>query len=388
MLNQTKSDKPKGDKQMKKFTALLLALCMLLAVVPVLGEEGPAGNWYMTLADVTLGYILLNEDGTAVMNVASQDEISGTWTADGDTVTITAQGQPVDFAYDGSSLKSDLFPLSLGREEGRLPMDILTKMMSGEEYELPEGLTELDVTTMALNFMAEYTKIMEESSDQGGELPTAAPAAAQGENPVVTIENGTFKVNESYSGFRGTYIARIKNENDVPLFLTGGSMQVFDADGNQAAEASYLSRTGSKYLEPGETSFVSFYVDLEKDGDYTYQANIETKTESYRSTDVAVKVTDPVFVKVEGEYNSDLMKATVTNEGDTPMAGIQMVLVLVDADGNLLDLDTQDLYRNELGAGSSITLVSTVDDRVKKFYEANGFEPVAVEAYAWVENND
>ena len=101
-----------------------------------------------------------------------------------------------------------------------------------------------------------------------------------------------------------------------------------------------------------------------------------------------MKVTDPVFVKVEGEYNSDLMKATVTNEGDTPMAGIQMVLVLVDADGNLLDLDTQDLYRNELGAGSSITLVSTVDDRVKKFYEANGFEPVAVEAYAWVENND
>ena len=122
---------------MKKFTALLLALCMLLAVVPVLGEEGPAGNWYMTLADVTLGYILLNEDGTAVMNVASQDEISGTWTADGDTVTITAQGQPVDFAYDGSSLKSDLFPLSLGREQGRLPMDVLSKMMSGEEYELP-----------------------------------------------------------------------------------------------------------------------------------------------------------------------------------------------------------------------------------------------------------
>ena len=374
---------------MKKFTALLLALCMLLAVVPVLGEEGPAGNWYMTLADVTLGYILLNEDGTAVMNVASQDEISGTWTADGDTVTITAQGQPVDFAYDGSSLKSDLFPLSLGREQGRLPMDVLSKMMSGEEYELPEGMTEEELTMMALNFLAEYTKIMEAASGQeGGETPTAAPAAVQGENPVVTIENGTFKVTESYSGYRGTYIARVKNENDVPLFLTGGSMQVFDTDGNQVAEASYLSQTGSKYLEPGETSFVSFYVDLEKDGEYNYQANIETKTESYRSTDVAVKVTDPVFEKVEGEYNSDLVKATVTNEGDAPLAGIQIVMVLADANGNLLDIETQDLYRNELGAGSSITLVSSVDSKAKAFYEANGFEPAVVEAYAWAENDD
>lgn len=376
---------------MKKLTALLLALCMLLAIVPALGEEGPAGNWYMTLADVTLGYIFLNEDGTAAMNVASSEEIQGTWTADGNTVTITAQGQPVDFVYDGASLQSDMFPINLTREEGRLSMDILSKMMSGEEYELPEGMTELDLTTIAMNFMAEYTKIMEAASSQGGEetgaTDTAEPAP-QAEAPIVTIDKSTFRVNESYSGFRGTYIARIRNDNEVPLFLTGGSMQVFDGEGNQVAEATYLSRTGSKYLEPGETSFVSMYVDLENDGDYSYQANIETKTESYRSTDYAVKVTDPAFVKVEGDYNSDLMKATVTNEAEAPVAGIQMVLVLVDADGNLLDIDTQDLYRNELGAGSSITMVSSVEDRTKKFYEAQGLTPTAVEAYAWVENDD
>ena len=373
---------------MKKITALLLALCMLLAAAPVLGEESPAGNWYMSLADVTLGYILLNEDGTAIVNVASQEDIAGTWTADGNTVTITAQGQPLDFTFDGTSLSSEMFPLSLSREEGRLPMSVISKMMSGEEYELPEGMTELEMTTIAMNFVAEYTKIMEAASNQGGDETGATAPAAQAEAPIVTIEKSTFRVNESYSGFRGTYIARIKNENEVPLFLTGGNMQVFDGEGNQAAEAGYLSRTGSKYLEPGETSFVSMYVDLESDGEYTYQANIETKTESYRSTDHAVKVTDPVFVKVEGEYNSDLMKATVTNETDAPVAGIQAVLVLVDADGNLLDIETQDLYRNELGANSSITLVSSVEDRTKKFYEAQGLTPTTVEAYAWVENDD
>ena len=376
---------------MKKITALLLALCMLLAITPVLAEEGPGGNWYMSLADVTLGYILLNEDGTAIVNVASEEDIAGTWTADGNTVTITAQGQPLDFTFDGTSLSSEMFPLSLSREEGRLPMSVISKMMSGEEYELPEGMTELEMTTIAMNFVAEYTKIMEAASNQGGDetgtTGTTEPAP-QAEAPIVTIEKSTFRVNESYSGFRGTYIARIKNENEVPLFLTGGNMQVFDGEGNQVAEASYLSRTGSKYLEPGETSFVSMYVDLESDGEYTYQANIETKTESYRSTDHAVKVTDPVFVKVEGEYNSDLMKATVTNETEAPVAGIQAVLVLVDADGNLLDIETQDLYRNELGANSSITLVSSVEDRTKKFYEAQGLTPTTVEAYAWVENDD
>ena len=376
---------------MKKVAALLLVLCMLLTAVPVLGEEaGPGGNWYLTLADVTLGYILLNEDGTAVMNIVSEEDITGTWTADGTVVTITAAGQPVDFTYDGTSLKSDLIPLALTREEGRLPMDVISKMMGGEEYELPEGMTEADMTMIALNFLSEYTKLMEEASDQdGGDTPagTAEPAAKP-EAAAITIDKSTFKVTESYSGFRGTYIARIKNENDYPLFVTGGSMQVFDAEGKEAAKADYLARSGSKYLEPGETSFVSMSVDLENDGEYTFEANIETKTESYRSTDFAVTVTDPVFVKVEGEYNSDLMKVTVTNEADTPMGGIQAILVLVDADGNLLDVDTEDLYRNELGAHSSITLVSSVDDRVKKYYEANGLEPVAVEAYAWVENDD
>ena len=376
---------------MKKVAALLLVLCMLWTAVPVLGEEaGPGGNWYLTLADVTLGYILLNEDGTAVMNIVSEEDITGTWTADGTVVTITAQGQPVDFTYDGSSLKSDLIPLALTREEGRLPMDVISKMMGGEEYELPEGMTEADLTMIALNFVSEYTKLMEEASDQdGGDTPAGgAEPAAQPEAASITIEKSTFKVTESYSGYRGSYIARIKNENDYPLFVTGGSMQVFDAEGKEAAKADYLSRTGSKYLEPGETSFVSMYVDLENDGEYTFEAKIETKTESYRSTDVALMATDPVFVKVEGEYNSDLMKVTVTNEADAPLAGIQAILVLVDADGNLLDVDTEDLYRNELGAHSSIILVSSVDDRVKKYYEANGIEPVAVEAYAWVENDD
>ena len=162
---------------MKKIAALLLVLCMLLTAIPALGE-GPSGNWYMTLADVSLGYILLNEDGTANLNIASQVEATGTWTVDGDNVTITAEGEPLTFVYDGTSLKSDVFPLSLGREEGRLPMNVIVSMMSGEEFELPEGMTEDDVRTIGMNFIAEYSRIMEAASASADSGATAVSAAS------------------------------------------------------------------------------------------------------------------------------------------------------------------------------------------------------------------
>lgn len=378
---------------MKKLTAMLLALCMLLAVVPALGED-VSGMWYMTLADVTLGYIQLNEDGTANVNIASQVEASGTWTAEGDTVTITADGDALDFAYDGTTLTSDKFPLALGREEGKLPMDLIVKMMNGEEYELPEGMTEADLMAVALGFVAEYSKLMEQvnaSENTGaGEGETPAGSAAEeapAENLSVTILKGTFKVAESYSGFRGTYIAKVQNDTASPLWLTGGTLLVKDADGNQVGQAERLYTCGSKYLEPGETSFISMQADLEADGDYSYEATIESEAKSYYNTDKAVTVTDPAYVAPQ-DYDSGYMKVTVINDTDAPLPYIEAVFVLEDADGNLLQLSTEALYRHELGVNSSITLVTSVDSKVQDFCKANGIEPVAVEAFAWVENRD
>ncbi|MBR5960098.1 MAG: hypothetical protein IKZ98_03825 [Clostridia bacterium] len=370
---------------MKKITALLLALCMLLAVVPVLGEEGPAGNWYMTLADVTLGYILLNEDGTAIVNIASQEDITGSWSADGDTVTITAQNQPLDFVYDGSSLASDAFPLSLTREEGRLPMDVISKMMSGGEYELPEGMTELEMTTIAMNFVAEYTKIMESTSTSTAATSTGTAPSGSAE---ATVVKENFKIVKSYSGYTGLYIAKLQNETDTPLFVTDGSMQLTDANGKTVGEAKYLYPCGSKYLEPGETTFVAMQADLDENIEVNVAKHVDTKFDSYYNTDFAVSVENPTYVKGTSEYDSDVMRVTVVNNSDEPLAGIEAVLVLEDADGNLLCISTESLYRYELGPNSSITLVSSVDNKIRDYCAQNGIEPTTVEAFAWVENKD
>ena len=371
---------------MKKITALLLALCMLLAVVPVLGEESPAGNWYMSLADVTLGYILLNDDGTAIVNVASQEDISGTWTANGDIVTITAQNQPLDFTFDGSSLSSDVFPLSLTREEGRLPMSVITKMMSGEEYELPEGMTELEMTSIAMNFVAEYTKIMENSST--GSSSTTSTGTASSGPAEATVLKDSFKIVKSYSGYTGLYIAKLQNETDKPLFVTDGSMQLTDKDGKNVGEAKYLYPTGSKYLEPGEITFVAMQADLEDNIEVNVAKHVDTKFDSYYNTDYAVTVENPTYVKGTSEYDSDLMRVTVVNDSDEFLPGIEAVLVLEDADGNLLSISTESLYRYELGPHSSITLVAYVDNKIRDYCAENGIEPTTVEAFAWVENKD
>ena len=382
---------------MKKLTAMLLALCMLLAAVPALAEDA-SGNWYMTLADVTLGYILLNEDGTATVNIASQEDMTGTWTAEGDSVTVTVEGQPLTFAYDGASLKSDLFPLNLGREEGRLPMDVISKMMSGEEYELPEGMTETDMVTIAMNFIAEYTKLMEQTSDtaqDAGETtasaaepaaPAAEPAAPAAE-PAVTILQENFSVVESYSGFRGTYLAKVRNDTAEPLYLTGGTLKLTGADGNAAGEATYLYTCGSRYLEPGETSFISMQADMTENIEVTVEKTIEVKQNYYR-TDKTVAAADAVYVQGESEYDSDLMKVTVTNDSDQPLPGLEVVFALEDAEGNLLALSTEALYRHELGANSTINMVTSVDSRIADYLETNGIEPTTVEAYAWVETDD
>ena len=370
---------------MKKITALLLALCMLLAVVPALGEESPAGNWYMSLADVTLGYILLNEDGTATVNIASQEDIAGTWTADGNTVTITAQGQPLDFTFDGSSLSSEMFPLSLTREEGRLPMSVISKMMSGEEYELPEGMTELEMTTIAMNFVAEYTKIMEEASTGAAATSAGTASSASAE---ATVVKDSFKIIKSYSGYTGLYIAKLQNETDKPMFITDGSMQLTDKDGNHVGEAKYLYPTGSKYLEPGEITFVAMQADLTDNIEVNVAKHVDTKFDSYYNTDFAVTVENPTYVKGSSEYDSDVMRVTVVNNSDEPLAGIEAVLVLEDAEGNLLCISTESLYRYELGPHSSITLVSSVDNKIRDYCAENGIEPTTVEAFAWVENKD
>lgn len=92
---------------MKKSLALILILCMALASVPALGETDFTGSWYLTLSGMICGVFELKDDGTCTGSTAASDteaKINGTWTADGNAVTLTVDGQPLSLVFDGTDL--------------------------------------------------------------------------------------------------------------------------------------------------------------------------------------------------------------------------------------------------------------------------------------------
>ena len=61
---------------MRKILALMLALCVTLAMTPVLAETGVSGTWYVVMTGLTVATFELNEECTwtsvSGMNGAAQ----------------------------------------------------------------------------------------------------------------------------------------------------------------------------------------------------------------------------------------------------------------------------------------------------------------------------
>ena len=381
---------------MKKLTALLLALCMLLAVVPALGEDF-SGTWYMVLEDVNVGTLEMNADGTFSLTVQAGEEansIEGTWEATDAGVTLTANGDPAEALYDAEAgtLTIAKLPIPMQREKGKyevqLMMDVLD-VSKANEVELPEGVTYLDAATTALAFVMKLNELKgilggtgteTGTGTEDGGAPDATEVPAGGTDVDILAEN--FVVTESYSGYDGTYIAKVQNNTGSPLWLTGGSLVVKDASGNLVGTREYLSTCGSKYLEPGEISIATMQVELEADGEYTYEKVIKAEAKSWSGPDAAVTVTDPAYV--EGKYDSKLLQATVTNDTEQNLPDVEIAFMLSDENGLPLALVTNTLYNTELCPNSSLVVKSNVYTKVAEYFAAKSIIP-AVEAFAWVE---
>ena len=133
---------------MKKLIAFLAALCMALAMIPAVAEEETAGDcsgiWYFTYADVTIGELALNADGSYRMALYSQDaEIQGSWILENENVILTPQeGEQTAYAYDGTQLIPAGFDINFAirREPGRMTDVQLNDYVQSQT--IPEGMTE------------------------------------------------------------------------------------------------------------------------------------------------------------------------------------------------------------------------------------------------------
>ena len=79
---------------MKKLFSLILALCMACMLIPAMAEDSITGEWYASLAGVTM-VMNLAEDGTAEMSMPGTENVaSGTWVLDGEKITVTIEDSP------------------------------------------------------------------------------------------------------------------------------------------------------------------------------------------------------------------------------------------------------------------------------------------------------
>ena len=81
---------------MKKLISLILVLCMACMLIPAVAEESVTGEWYASMAGVTM-ILTLAEDGSAEFSMpAAETTSSGTWVLDGEKITITIDGSPAE----------------------------------------------------------------------------------------------------------------------------------------------------------------------------------------------------------------------------------------------------------------------------------------------------
>ena len=365
---------------MKKVFAILLALGLLLSALPALAEDF-SGMWYLNLTDVDLGYFQLNEDGTMTGDVIGAGAIEGTWSSTDASVTLVVDGDPLVFSWDGTMLYSADLLIPVIREQGSVPASVIQALENDETPELPEGMTLEQAQAVYEAFEAEFERLQNIAIEAEQQARLAESAEYK-----VDILAENFYVMEEYSSLRGYWLAKVINMNSVPVYLRDGALKVLDAEGNQVGEATYLSSTGSRYLEPGEISFVSMRTDIEGDGaNLTYNASIETTIRSY-VTDAALPLADADFEPLDPDSTS-YMRTTVTNDTDKPVS-VNAVFALEDAEGTPWLISDEEVYNHELTPGSSLILKSSVYTSFAEFIQEKGIEITTIETYAWYEIRD
>ena len=259
---------------MKKIAALMLVLCMVMASIPVLAETDFSGTWYLIITDITCGSFELNADGTCTGAVAVPEEeqkLTGTWSAEGNAVTLTIGDEPLLLAFDGKDLTigseevatakdGNEFGslLKFSRDPGSVTMDELNAYSTVGT--VPEGKTKEDMELVQTKLGLLFLMIMDEAIVEASYSGTWYLVLAG-------VTCGTFELNAdrtcactaAVSGeekkLSGTWAAEeeaviLTVEGQSQLLLFNGKDLVIYADTDTADLASILKLS----REPGVTA--------------------------------------------------------------------------------------------------------------------------------------
>ena len=208
------------------------------------------------------------------------------------------------------------------------------------------------------------------------------PALAAGK---LTTTQENFWVIPSYWADAAYAYAKLENSGDKPIDVNAGILEIYDEKGDVITSGNYL-QVYPKTLQPGEYTYVSLAMEVQ-------QAKDVGKPESHKLT-VAGKTDDesstlrlPVELKkAEGEWwKEEYLYATVTNNTEETVYGIQTVFVLLDAEGNILYIDNDNqLVPYGLTPGSSVEIRREINQAFVSYFTAKELTPASVDVIAYV----
>ncbi len=219
-------------------------------------------------------------------------------------------------------------------------------------------------------------------------LACALPAMAEGKLTVA-------QENCYYLGTGSVYAylyAKVQNTGDAPIRIDSGTLDVFDPDGNTLANSTFITKF-AEYLQPGEYTYVLFNmkVDGVETGDEVgdYSMAIET-------TDDVRKQSMRLFGESEyekdltvGSFTHDYVTTVTTNDKDKTVFDAVIVRALLDADGNILYIDYDNMYSSKgIMPGSSIMMRRQLNGTFEKYFKENGIEPAAVDTLCYANVED
>lgn len=209
------------------------------------------------------------------------------------------------------------------------------------------------------------------------------PASAAGK---LRVEQENFHVVDNY-GVYGYAYAKLANVGDKPIKVNTGLLEIFNSEGDALTSTDYYSDY-AEYLQPDEYTYIKIYdevenVELSDVDDYMLTVTGKADT-GYISRRFPCTTSYEPNVE-EGYWTHNYMYATFTNDTEEPVYDIEVVLALLDAEGNILYMDDSNMYSDKgVMPGSSIIVRLDVSSKFIEYFEKNSLEPVSVDAIAYV----
>ena len=387
---------------MRKILSLMLVLCLALSAFPAAAED-LAGEWNLLILGLQAGTGTLNADGTLhmVMDIEESSESDGTWVLEGDTLTLTFDGQSQVLTRVEDQFVNDAMYMTLSREPAKITYNMFVDYTTNGT--LPENVTVEEMTAALQSIMTIMMVSGSEPSDpvvdgSASVADEAAPAAvesAPGEediNSSLIVTEKSFVARENYSGDPDYYLFLVvHNNSESPLYINKATASLQDAEDNEIGSAKYLYGSASRYLEPQETSVVSLRFEMNGSAaPDRYSYTVESKVpESWNKPDHEIPVRTAELasdLKEAGSYENVLQaKIELVNPDETPVSDPRTAVVLRSEDGKILELYTYSLYNLAIGADSSIFLTLPFGSPVQDYCIKNSLTPAGVEVYAWYE---